>query len=330
MTLSTSNTHRLWRAGFALVAAAIAFLWASNGAWAAGPRPLFQMPVPCGQTWDASTYANHWTTGGVAHPNAIDLAQRDELLNNLSEGEPALASAKGTVESVTTVNEEHRVRIDHGGGWKTDYIHLQYLPTDLTVGRKVAQGEMIGRVGHSGADSPHLHYNQLKDGLPDRVAFNGQLIDTWEDNLDSYNTYGTDDAESLTSMNCPGNSFAPFNMNGDRYQFLYKPSTGQVKIVRLDDDGTGVSTTYSDYWDQRYTSVVPFTLGGGQQHLFSYQSSTGEFRFDRFDSAGEGTTLLEQGTWWAGWTHVTPFTLGGKPYLLVYDSLHGYANKIGR
>src|SRR4051812_45454322 len=95
MTLSSSNTHRLWRATFALVGAAFAFLWLSTGAWAAGPRPLFQMPVPCGQTWDASTYSDHWTTGGVAHPNAIDLAQRDGLLNNLSEGEPALASAKG-------------------------------------------------------------------------------------------------------------------------------------------------------------------------------------------------------------------------------------------
>ena len=72
--------------------------------------------------------------------------------DNISEGEPALASAKGTVSTVyTTANGEHRVFIDHGGGWTTAYIHLESLPP-LTVGQKVAQGEMVGRISNSGAD----------------------------------------------------------------------------------------------------------------------------------------------------------------------------------
>jgi hypothetical protein len=329
MTLSISN--KLWRSAFALAAAASAFLWASADARAAGPQPLFQMPVPCGQTWDASTYSNHWTVWKngvlVSHPDAIDLAQRDGDLNNLSMREPALASAAGTVKSVfETDSGEYRVYIDHGGGWQTDYIHLEELPESLEVGQYVTQGEVIGYVGNSGADSPHLHYQQRKDGYPTRIAFNGELIDTHAGNLDSYGTYGSDDAEKLTSLNCAGNSFVPFVQNGMRYQLIYNPTTGLAKIVRLDADAEGATTTWSGYWQTRFTTLVPFTLSGGQQHVLLYQASTGLVQFHRFNGQGDGTTLLEQVTWWKGWTHMTPFTLGGKPYLIVYDSLNGYAN----
>jgi hypothetical protein len=72
----------------------------------AGPRPPFQAPFPCGQAWDASTYSNH-----KPNPNSVDLAQRDEDGNNLSKGEPVLASADGTVLFVGTQCEENRVRL---------------------------------------------------------------------------------------------------------------------------------------------------------------------------------------------------------------------------
>ena len=138
----------------------------------------------------------------------------------------------------TSTNGEHRVFIDHGGGWTTAYIHLESLPP-LTVGQQVAQGEMVGRISNSGAEAMHLHYQQMADGYPVRIRFNGELIDTHAGNLDSYNTWGTDDAERLTSLNCPGNSFVPFVQNGNRYQLVYKPSSGLTKIVRLDSDGAG-------------------------------------------------------------------------------------------
>jgi hypothetical protein len=329
MTLSISNM--LWRTAFALAAAAFALLWASTDARAAGPRPLFQMPVPCGQTWDAATYSNHWTVWKdgelVSHPDAIDLAQRGEDLENLSAYEPALASAAGTISSLAPINgDEFRVSIDHGGGWTTDYVHLVETPAKLAVGQHVDQGEVIGRIGKSGASSYHLHYNQRKDGYPTRIAFNGVLIDTHAGNLDSYGTYGTDDAEKLTSLNCAGNSFVPFVQNGMRYQLIYKPATGYTKIVRLDADAEGVTTTWSGYLETRFTSLVPFTLSGGQQHMLAYQASTGLVQFHRFNGQGDGTTLLEELTWGKSWTHITPFTLGGKPYLIVYDSLNGYAN----
>src|SRR5262245_54304299 len=205
MILSTPRTTTALRVAAAFTAATATFLVASSTPHAAGPQPLFRMPVPCGQTWDASTYAAHWN----GDPDAIDLAQRDPDGNNISEGEPALAAAPGTVLKLfTTSKGEHRVYLDHGGGWRTDYIHLESVPP-LTVGEHVAQGQMVGRISNSGADAMHLHYNQIADGNAVRVSFDGKLIDTYAGNLDSYDTWGTDDAEKLTSTNCPGDSFLP-------------------------------------------------------------------------------------------------------------------------
>jgi len=126
---------------------------------------------------------SHWP-----NLNSIDLAQREGDGDNISEGEPALASADGVVSAVYTtappkdapeLGGENRVFIDHGNGWTTYYIHLQSLPP-LKVGQHVAQGEQIGTVGKSGAASPHLHYTQLADGVAVRVRLNGQDIATWE------------------------------------------------------------------------------------------------------------------------------------------------------
>ena len=317
---STSHTSRLGAAVAAV--AATALLLASAESRAAGPRPLFQMPVPCGQTWDASTYEKHWN----GDQDAIDLAQRDPDDANISEGEPALASAAGTIAKVYTAdNGEHRVFIDHGGGWRTDYIHLESVPP-LKVGQRVAQGEVVGRISNSGADTMHLHYNQISDGKAVQIHFNGKAIKTGAADKSTWGTWGSDDAEELTSLNCPANTFASFNQNGFRYQFLYKPSSGQTKVVRLDTDGKGVASVWSGEWSQQWSQLVPFTLSGGQQHLFAYKAATGEMKFDRINPQAQGTTTLGQGSWWKGWTNVTSFSLGGKPYLLAYDSLHGYVN----
>ena len=313
------------RAALALLLVFAATLLLAPAGEAAGPRPLFQLPFACGQTWAASTYSNHWPD-----PDSIDLAQRTDGAN-VSEGEPVLASAAGTVlEAYTRESDgENRVFIDHGGGWVTHYIHLESV--SVTKGRTVAQGEQIGRTGATGIEDAtaadmHLHYSQLKDGDAVRIAFNGKLIDTYEADPSSWGTWGDDDAEELTSLNCPGNSFAGYTENGDQYEFLYKPGTGAAKIVRLDDDGTGVTTTMSETWTKSWTHFTPFTLSGGQRMMFSYKSSSGRVAFMRFDAGGSGTTTVSDGTWGKGWTHFVPFSRGGKPYFVAYNSLFGYVN----
>ena len=126
---------------------------AAPAAEAAGPRPFFQMPFACGQTWEASTYDGHWPD-----QDSIDLGEWDPQDANMSQGEPVLASADGTVLDVfTDGGGDNRVYLDHGDGWVTHYIHLEQVPP-LTKGQHVAQGEQIGRVGNSGTEAYHLHY----------------------------------------------------------------------------------------------------------------------------------------------------------------------------
>lgn len=320
-----TTTRRTLIAATAL--AATASLAASTAAQAAGPRPNFQLPVSCGQVWEASTY---WTNPGAGAPtekkhwpnlNSIDLAQRNSDGDNLSEGEPALASADGTVTRVKKAdNGEVQVFLDHGNGWTTYYIHLVNVPP-LTIGQSVAQGEQIGTVGKSGADSPHLHYTQLADGVAVRAAFGGELIDTWEGDESSWGHYGN--GEKLTSSNCPGREFLPFDQAGKHHLFAYTPGTGATGIASINANATGITNPWGTTANLRWTHFMPFTLDGDQRYI-AYKSYSGEAHYDRIGT--NGPTKLSGKSWSAGWTHLMPFTLGGKPYFVAYNSLTGDEN----
>jgi murein DD-endopeptidase MepM/ murein hydrolase activator NlpD len=82
-------------------------------------------------------------------------------------GAPVVAIASGTVLSVTTDRVNGRmVKIRHGSGYETNYLHLSAFAAGLRAGRHVSQGELIGRVGSTGlATGPHLHYALKKNGV---------------------------------------------------------------------------------------------------------------------------------------------------------------------
>ncbi len=88
-------------------------------------------------------------------------------------GQPVLAAAAGRVVSS---NYEpfygHRISILHGADaegvpLRTVYVHLS--KRQVAVGDRVARGQQIGRLGHSGLLStlPHLHF-ELHRMAPDR------------------------------------------------------------------------------------------------------------------------------------------------------------------
>lgn len=53
--------------------------------------------------------------------------------------------------------------VDHGNGYSSHYGHLSKIETE--VGRKVFAGDVIGRVGSTGASTgPHLHFEWRKNG----------------------------------------------------------------------------------------------------------------------------------------------------------------------
>ena len=131
-----------------------------------GPRPLFQLPVRCGETWQLGTYPGHDDYDIDMYP-----------IEGEAWGRPVLASFAGTVIEAgingslggrTRENPDgprgrgggYWVKIDHGGKWETQYLHLLEPPL-VQVGQRVAQGDQIGRVGSTGdSGAAHLHYEQ--------------------------------------------------------------------------------------------------------------------------------------------------------------------------
>ncbi|MDO3700126.1 M23 family metallopeptidase [Micromonospora sp. C28SCA-DRY-2] len=145
-----------------------------------GPRPLFQLPVACGETWQLGTYPGH---------DDFDV----DLFPTTGEawGRPVLASYAGTV-TVAGINGSlggrtpdnpngprgrgggYWVKIDHGGKWETQYLHLLEPPL-VAEGQRVAQGQQIGRVGSTGnSGAPHLHYEQRRGWEKVETYFDGQ------------------------------------------------------------------------------------------------------------------------------------------------------------
>ncbi|TIQ36914.1 MAG: M23 family peptidase [Mesorhizobium sp.] len=83
-------------------------------------------------------------------------------------GMPAKVTAAGVVTKAGWNGGYGRmIEVDHGNGFSTRYGHLSEI--DVTVGQKLAAGDVIGKTGSSGRSTgPHLHYE---------VRHNGEAVD---------------------------------------------------------------------------------------------------------------------------------------------------------
>jgi len=81
-------------------------------------------------------------------------------------GAPVVAVASGTVMSATYDGSNGRmVRLRHGSGYQTYYLHLSRFAPGIRAGGRVDQGDVIGYVGSSGLSTgPHLHFGLTKNG----------------------------------------------------------------------------------------------------------------------------------------------------------------------
>jgi hypothetical protein len=132
---------------------------------------------------DAGPRARDYACGVMTYNghNGTDFALRD--LAAMRAGVAVVAAAAGTVaavrdgvaernvrkageNSVKGVECGNGVRIDHGGGWQTQYCHLRRGSVAVRRGERVAAGQPLGEVGLSGlTEYPHLHFSVRRQGV---------------------------------------------------------------------------------------------------------------------------------------------------------------------
>jgi hypothetical protein len=238
--------RHLLRAVSAFVIGVAGTLLIANPAHAA---PAFQLPFPCGQTWQGNS------SNSSAHVSwEIDFNRGSTAYADL--GDTVVAAAAGTVEVSAHQGETNGygnlIVINHGGGYYTYYAHLDKRA--VLAGESVLRGQAIGALGNTSRSgnniSPHLHYEVR---YPDRsqshiikAVFNGS-------------TFAYPDA-SVTSRNC-GTSYDPAAVCGGGFEvtdskplgsagtvnLLWNGSTSQNCVVTLKMANVGTATATSAF-----------------------------------------------------------------------------------
>ncbi|NCS99888.1 M23 family metallopeptidase [Candidatus Parcubacteria bacterium] len=99
-------------------------------------------------------------TGDVGSHKAVDLtALKGTPIKSVGDGVVEYAGWNGGYGNY--------IKIKHSGGFISAYAHLSSIDSKIKKGARVAQGQLIGRVGSTGRSTgPHLHYEVYKNGNP--------------------------------------------------------------------------------------------------------------------------------------------------------------------
>ncbi|WP_347553188.1 peptidoglycan DD-metalloendopeptidase family protein (plasmid) [Pseudalkalibacillus hwajinpoensis] len=229
--------------GFKVILVAILLLGTGffNSSQASAVGPSFQMPFPCGQTWEGQTRTNH-------NPqNSVDFNRSNDL------GDKVVASASGQVVTVRNLGNSSYgkyIVIDHGNGWSTLYAHLNSF--SVSSGQSVSQGQKIGTVGGTGnVTGPHLHFEQRYNGSAQKIKFNGSQITyygaknyTSKNSCSNEGVTGTVHTESGVSLNIRSGP-------GTNYGIVGSVADGQTVTISCQKHGETVTGKYgtSDLWN---------------------------------------------------------------------------------
>lgn len=209
--------------------------------------PAFQLPFPCDQVWAGQTRTDH------SPVNSVDFNRTNDV------DDPVVAAAAGKVarvENLGNTSYGRWIEVDHGGGYRSRYAHLNSQV--VSVGQSVSRGQKIGTVGSTGGSSgPHLHYEVRLNGTAIKPVFNGSTA----------LFFGT---KNYTSKNCNGSSSVQgtVNTSGLPLTIRSSPSTGASAVGSVADgakvtitcqkNGSSVSGTYgtTSLWDFIGTGYV--------------------------------------------------------------------------
>ncbi|KRE45716.1 M23 family metallopeptidase [Paenibacillus sp. Soil724D2] len=217
---------------------------------------------------------------------------------NAPEGTPVYAMMDGTVTNITPDNGSsgpgNKVLVNHGNKHWTGYLHLSAFASGLTVGQTVQAGDLIGYVGHTGANSDHLHItymvgltsetnNESRSKNPMEILPHSQPTVTAAFRTDTSNT---------VDINIP--------VQQNTIRWIILKGQGQTKIADYYDIVGQGSTNrnnqsqYGMYIDVD-TPVDPYPAGGGNLHLFVRPDPVSSFIADRIIIKDfNGNTLIDK------------------------------------
>jgi murein DD-endopeptidase MepM/ murein hydrolase activator NlpD len=94
------------------------------------------------------------------------IAAADGVVRATRDGMADVSVRDGGLEAISGREAGNGVRIDHGGGWETQYSHLRSGSVSVRPGDRVEAGTPLGLIGLSGqTEFPHLHFTLRKDGV---------------------------------------------------------------------------------------------------------------------------------------------------------------------
>ena len=153
---------------------------------AAEPSPRLGLPIDCqiGPDCFVQNYVDHragksyqdYRCGYLTNDGHSGTDFRLRHHAAIDDGVAVIAASKGTVrhirdgmpdidvrvvgrDAVTDRGLGNAVVIDHGGGWRTIYGHMQRGSIAVAVGQHVGAGQKLGLIGLSGlTEFPHVHF----------------------------------------------------------------------------------------------------------------------------------------------------------------------------
>lgn len=116
-------------------------------------------PVIGGRITSPFGVRKHPKTDLISHHNGVDIGR-------LPVGTTVSATAAGTVIFAAMAGYAgNMVRVNHGNGYETLYMHLNRIT--VRKGETVTRGQKVGELGQTGrVTGPHLHYEIRKNGKP--------------------------------------------------------------------------------------------------------------------------------------------------------------------